>query len=144
APYFDDEGDQVFVRAGATGAASIVADAPDTTTTIPITIVGPADLTSITQSVTSIDLATHERGVVRVGALVGTRGVYGAQCTWNKQLNLNVALEAGYGPTYEPQTGWLGVEPRFAYTFEGFPGTYQETCTMPGGLSTTIAVTIHP
>jgi hypothetical protein len=57
---------------------------------------------------------------------------------------LTISLNSVFGDSHDIflQTGWIGSDPSFTYSFKGSPGTYKPVCTLPGGMATTVTIQI--
>ena len=99
-----------------------------------VRVVGPQDLTAV-EAVTPALAFKHDKGdVALIMTKAGADLVYGVPCVWT-------SLPAGL--TIKPLDLLLEGQVGMGYELHGAPGLYQATCTVPGGLSATVSVTVQ-
>ena len=132
----DAYGDVVYFRAHA-GGGTITASCPGASVQVPIAVVEPSALTELRASTSSIHIAADQEGAVRIGAFAGATPVYDVRCFWCSQP---------FGLYAQPDPwsnhGGIGSDAGYWYRVGGPQGNYTLTCAVPGGLSTTLSVTI--
>jgi hypothetical protein len=142
-------GDPIADLAALTGSAgngSIQANCQTAQIEVPIQVVSLTALTSIVAP-SSISLP-YKGGSFSIGALAGTTPVYGVACTtWEVPVGVTVKAPPSncdvYPCTSADPIADLSQAPSLTYTVAGLLGTYNLTCTIPGGLRKTIAVTLY-
>jgi hypothetical protein len=145
APFWLAYGDEVFFQAPAPGTGTVTAHAPDASVALAITAVDASAIDTITLAQAEGD-PDGSGAWIEASASTGATPVYGALCSWSAPSGVTVTLEGATGGSADPpsvfQGGGLGGDPAIGYQVNGNPGTYPVTCTMPGGPSSTVNVTI--
>jgi hypothetical protein len=140
APFWYPYGDEVFFQAIAPGAATITASAPGASVSVTVNAVDASAIDTIT---TDVQPMATGQATIAVAAAIGNLPVYGARCAWTGAPDLAIVLPVVDEDATLFQSGGLGDVSSFKYQASGASGTYAATCTIPGGLSKTISVTIE-
>jgi hypothetical protein len=138
APWLHSEGDQVFFLAGPSGQGTITASAANTAVTLTIDIVPASALTAVSADPARPVFTAGSGQVLTVTASAAGRPVFGVRCDWAAPAALQIQPHDS-APLWEG--GFIDAdEPGLGYGFQGPPGTYDATCTIPGGLALTIPI----
>lgn len=140
----DPSSDLGIVR-GSVGDGSVVASCPTAQLEVPLHVVPVSALTAVAAP-DAVTIARTE-GPLSVGGLAGSTPVHGVACRWAVPAGVTVAapphLCAVAPCSAADPTADLSHAAAETYAVTGPPGTYSLTCTIQGGLSKTIAVTLQ-
>ncbi len=129
-------GDSFSFTSSAAGQGSIAADCIDSHIVVPIDFVDASAITDVTTSVPSLTFAKAANAKVDVTTKAGPTVVFDALCAWTAQpAGLTFTHTAG---------GTIGTAQAQTWQVSGQnAGNYTATCTVPGGKSATLTVTVN-
>ncbi|TMQ05955.1 MAG: hypothetical protein E6J90_13300 [Deltaproteobacteria bacterium] len=131
---FDDS----YMFSADPGVGSVTADCVDAHVVVPIAAVSSTAITGVMLNLPSLTFAHTEPGkAVDVTVFAGTSTpIYSAGCTWTTMplTGLNISYRSG---------GYIGATHAATWLFSGVAGSYTAKCTVAGGKSAMLAVTVN-